>query len=509
MPVEEASPAPPAGGLGDAAARGAGIVMSTQALRVLLQFLSVVVLARLLTPEQFGLVAMVTAVIGIAEFIRDAGLSSAAIQSATLSEDERTNLFWANLALGTACAVVAAALTPVIVAGYGEPRLAPIVLALAGVFVISGANTQYRSDLIRRLRLRQLAMADLGAQALAIVVAVGLALAGAGLWAIVAMQIVTAVTAFTVNVVNVRWRPGRPVRGVDLRRFFRFGGGVLGTHGLAYVSKSVASVAIGVSLGAAPLGLFNRAYQLLMTPLQQIDAPMTSVILPVLSRVKDDDEAFERYVGKVQLMSCYVTATVLAVAAGLARPLTLVLFGQRWIELVPIFAVLAVGGVFRTIGTLPYWVFLARARTGVQLRQDLVARPIMILMMIVGLHWGVVGVAVGHSLGFFCYWLVALAVVGRAARIQVRPLLVTVGRVVCLVSLPAGLLAYLVTVELHAAPLLELLAGGAVSLAYVVAATSGLPPLREDFRTGRDLVRRALGRARPAAPARPSPTAAR
>ena len=138
-------------------------------------------LARLLTPEQFGLVAMVTAVIGIAEFIRDAGLSSAAIQSTTLSEDQRTNLFWANLALGAACAVVAAALTPVIVAAYGEPRLAPIVLALAGVFVISGANTQYRSDLIRRLRLRQLAMADLGAQALAILVAVVLALAGAGL----------------------------------------------------------------------------------------------------------------------------------------------------------------------------------------------------------------------------------------------------------------------------------------------------------------------------------------
>ncbi len=157
-------------------------------------------------------------------------------------------------------------------AGYGEPRLAPIVFALAFVFMISGANTQYRADLMRRMRFRQLAMSDVAAQFVAISVAILLAVAGAGLWAIVAQQITTAVVAFLINIANVRWVPGLPRRGVSLNRFFRFGGGVLGTNALAYVTKSITTVAIGGYYGAAPLGLYNRAYQLLMTPLQQIDA---------------------------------------------------------------------------------------------------------------------------------------------------------------------------------------------------------------------------------------------
>jgi polysaccharide transporter, PST family len=286
--------------LSDAAARGASVVLGTQVARVLMQFASVVILARLLTPEDFGLVAMVTAIIGIAEIIRDAGLTSAAVQTPTLTDDERTNLFWANLGLGAACALVVLASAPLIVAGYGEPRLAPIVIALAFVFMISGANTQYRADLIRRMRFRQLAGSDVLAQFTAITVAVVLALAGAGLWAIVAQQIVTAVAAFLINIAQVRWLPGLPRRGVSLARFFRFGGGVLGTNALAYVTKSITAVAIGGYYGAAPLGLYNRAYQLLMTPLQQIDAPMTSVVLPVLARVQDDEETFARYLARTQ-----------------------------------------------------------------------------------------------------------------------------------------------------------------------------------------------------------------
>lgn len=481
--------------LGDAAARGAGVVLGTQAARAALQFGSVILLARLLTPEDFGLVAMVTAIIGIAEIIRDFGLSSAAVQAKELSDDERTNLFWANLGLGTGSAVVAAAATPLIVAGYREPRLAPIVLSLAGVFVISGANTQYRAELTRRMRYRQLAFSDLAAQFSAIAVAAGMALAGFGLWAIVAQQVVTAVVAMAVNVANVRWIPGLPVRGVSLRRFFRFGGGVLGTHALAYVTKSVSNVAIGAYWGAAPLGIYSRAYQLLMTPLQQIDAPMTGVALPVLSKVAHDDETFSRYVAKVQLVACYVTATVLAVAAGVATPLTLVLFGPRWIAIAPIFAILAVGGIFRSLGTLAYWIFLARDRTGAQLRQDLVARPIMIAMMLAGLPFGIIGVAVGHSVAFFLYWVLAYVNVGRKAGLDMLPLFVNATRSALVVSGPAGVVAWLVSDWLQAPPVVELLAGVAGAGLFLVVIGTVVPAVRKDFLEAGALGRRALKRA--------------
>ncbi|MFT4010239.1 MAG: oligosaccharide flippase family protein, partial [Nocardioidaceae bacterium] len=177
--------------LGDSAARGTGITLLVQAGRTVLQFGSVVVLARLLTPEDFGLIAMVTAVIGIADLIRDFGLSLATMQAKDLTHEERDNLFWANLAMGGGCTVIAVAATPLIVSGYGEPRLAPIVLSLAWVFTISGFTTQFRAGLARDLRFRAIGTSDLGSQLIATIVAIVLAASGAGLWALVAQQVVS------------------------------------------------------------------------------------------------------------------------------------------------------------------------------------------------------------------------------------------------------------------------------------------------------------------------------
>ena len=139
-------------------------MLGTQAVRALLQFGSVVILARLLSPEEFGLVAMVTAIIGLADLIRDFGLSSAAIQSKTLSAPERTNLFWANLALGALSTAIILVCAPLIQRMYDQAGLIPIIVALAWVFLISGANTQFRADLTRSMRYGKLALSDIVAQ---------------------------------------------------------------------------------------------------------------------------------------------------------------------------------------------------------------------------------------------------------------------------------------------------------------------------------------------------------
>lgn len=482
-------------GLSAKAARGTAVTLATQAVRAVLQFGSVIVLARLLTPDDFGLVAMVTAVIGLADLVRDFGLSSAAIRSAELSDDERTNLFWANLALGGGCTVVALAATPLIVAGYHQPRLAPVVLTLAWVFVITGANTQFRTDLTRRMRFLALSGADIAAQAGGIAVAVTLALAGAGLWAIVVQQLCVAVLNLTINVRNAHWLPGLPRRHVSLRRFFRFGGGLLGTQLIAYLTKNVDNIALGSVWGAAPLGLYSRAYQLLMMPLNQINAPMTNVALPVLARVQHDDDAFARYLARAQLVACYVTATVFCVAAGLAEPLVLVLFGPRWAGVAPIFAVLALGGVFRAVAQIAYWIFLARDRTGHQLRQDLVLRPLMILVILAGLPWGPVGVAAGHSIAFLGYWIATMVYVGRVADVDVRPLLRNAVRGIVGFGAPCGLSAYLATVgSLPAAA--ELGLGLVAAAAWAGLAATLVPTVRTDLALVLGFARRALGRRR-------------
>ena len=429
--------------LAGAAARGGAVTVGAQVARIVLQVASVVVLARLLTPAQFGLVAMVTAVIGVADLLRDFGLSLASVQAKDVSHAERSNLFWANTGLGTACALLAAGLTPAIVALYDEPELTAVVPPLAAVFLLSGMTTQYRADLARRLRFGTVAAADLAGPAAGIATAVCLAAGGAGVWALVAQQLVGAATTLVVVVAAGRWLPDRYRRDVPVSRFFRFGGAVLGTQLLSYVTRNVDSVAIGAVRGPADLGLYSRAYQLVMVPINQINAPLTNVAVPVLARVHEDREKLGAGLRRAQLVACYVTAPLLVVAAALAGPLVDLVLGESWHHVAPILAVLAIGGIFRSVSQIAYWGYLATGRTGELLRLQLWTQPLMIVLVVTGVVWGPVGVAAGHLVANVLYWAVSLIALGRSTGVRVAPLVHTAAVAVLGLGAPAGGAAWL------------------------------------------------------------------
>jgi PST family polysaccharide transporter len=479
------------GSLGDQAARGTGITLAVQAARTVIQFGSIVALARLLTPADFGLVAMVTAVIGVADLVRDFGLSLAAVQAPRLTNGERTNLFWANVLLGLGCTVAAACLTPVIVAGYREPRLTPIVLALAPVFLISGFTTQFKAGLVRQMRFKAVGASDFFSQIVATAVAICLAYVGFGVWALVVQQLLSAAVTAAICVTLARWRPSLPDRTASIRRFLRFGTGVFGTQGISYVTKNIDNVTIGAVFGATPLGLYSRAYQLMQMPLNQINAPMTQVAMPVLARVQGDIEVFLGYLRKSQLVACYVTATLFAVAAGLAHPIVLVLFGPKWLGVVPIFTVLAIGGMFRAVAQIAYWAYLAKGKSGALFRQRIVTGGLTVAMILAGVPWGPVGVAWGCTAAGFMQWIGAVWHVGRVLGVNTRPLITNAARIVAVVGIPCGLVAYLGTL-VPVPAILQLFIGGLLVLAYLGITYLTIPSVRADLNLTISFARRAV-----------------
>lgn len=475
--------------LGRSAARGTAFTLSAQGGRFVLQIGTLVVLARLLSPEAFGLVAMATSVLGVAELIRDFGLSSAAIQAKHLSDGERTNLFWLNVAIGTACALLALGGARLIAHLYGDPRVEGVVVALAGLLVVSGVTTQFRAELSRDLRFGSLGVVELSAQAAGAAVAIASAALGAGYWSIVAQQGTLVVVTCLLCVAFCSWRPGLPHRAISVRRFVRFGSHVLGTQVLGYATNNVDNVSIGAVWGAGPLGVYSRAYQLLMVPINQINDPMSRVVLPVLSRVQDDPPTLQRYVEKAQRVGTYGLGPMFAVAAGVAAPLVALLFGPQWTAVVPVFVALAIGGVFRGVGLVTYWGFLARGRADRQLRMYLVTRPLMIGMILAGLPWGPVGVAIGHSAAFAVYWLVSLLYLGRATGLDSRRLLRQALVALAALSLPLGGLAYLGT-RLVDGTVPQLLLGALLALAWVGLLLLVLPSQRAELAAVRGLLRR-------------------
>ncbi|MGW6131952.1 lipopolysaccharide biosynthesis protein [Cellulomonas sp. NPDC055163] len=486
------SSAPPAAGLGARAARGGAVTMAGQVVRIGIQVLSVVLLARLLDPHDYGLLAMVLAVIGVGEILRDFGLSSAAIQAPELSRGQRTNLFWINTALGAVLALAVLAGAPLLAALYDEPDVTPVARALAVTFLLNGMATQYRADLVRRMRFSALATSDLTAPAVALAVGVALALAGQGYWALVAQQVTQALVLLVMLGVWARWLPRRPDRSAPVGDLLRFGRNLAATQVLGYVANNADSFVIGRRFGAGDLGYYNRGYQLLTTTLSQLRAPTTTVALPVLSRLSDDTERFAHYVRRGQQTLGYTLVVGVALVAGAAEPVVRVALGEQWLATVPVLRFLAVAGAMQTLAYVGFWVYLARGLTADLFRYSTVTAVVKIACVVVGSTWGITGVAAGIAVAASLEWPLSIWWLSRRTPLPARALVLGALRILAVASLAAAA-GYAATLAVHGSPVGQL-ALAALGLVVVYALGFTVPPVRRDLQAVLAVVRTALSR---------------
>ncbi|WP_292653066.1 lipopolysaccharide biosynthesis protein [Nocardioides sp.] len=414
--------------MGRSAARGGMVVLGGQGVRILVQIASVVVLSRMLGPRDYGLVAMVLAVVAVAEIFRDLGLSTAAIQAKELSREQQTNLWWLNTGLGFGFALLAIAAAPLVAALYGEPALTMLTVAMAGMFVLNGMAAQYRADLTRRMLFTRLAFAEVAAPVLALGVAAYAAANGAGYWALAVQQLIQSAVVLVVAGGFAGWLPGRPRRGVEMGGFLRFGWSLAGTQLINYAASNIDSVLIGTRLGAQELGTYNRAWQLLMTPLGQLRSPTTTVALPVLSRIRDDPALTQRFVQRGQIALGYSLGAGLGLVAGAAVPVCALLLGPGW-DVAGVFALLACAGLFQTLAYVGYWVYLAHGLTTELRHYTLVASALKVVCVVIGVQYGITGVAVGYATAHLLEWPLSLWWISRRTQLRVGPLYLGAARI--------------------------------------------------------------------------------
>lgn len=394
--------------LGRNAATGAFKIAGGQVLRVLVMVIGIVVLARLLSPADYGLLAMVTAIIGIGEILRDFGLSFAAIQAKTLSRKERDNLFWINAGVGALLSGLVFILAGPIAAFYHEPRLSPIVQVLSLTFVFSGLNTQYLASLARQQRFGRLAIVETAGPLVGLSVGIGFALLDFGYWSLVSQQLATSVTSLIAAAIASFWVPGLYDRTIPVKRFLKFGGDVLATQLLSYAGRNADSVVIGAQFGASALGVYDRAFQLLMLPLNQINAPATKVALPILSTLQDESRRFAEYIVRGQLVLVHAVAPIILFIASQAPALILIVLGPAWSSSAHILQLLALGGVAQAVNYATYWVFLSKGLTRSNFYYALATRPVLVLAVILGSQFGLEGVAISYSVTLLAIWPFAL-----------------------------------------------------------------------------------------------------
>jgi PST family polysaccharide transporter len=480
--------------LAASAARGGAITVGSQLIKVVLMLSSTVVLARLLSPHDYGVVAMVVAVIGVGEIFRDFGLSMAALQAKELTRAQQSNLFWINAGVGLTLAVLCFGTSFLLASFYGQPEVAGIAQALSATFLLNGLSTQFKVVINRALRFFHLALVDLLPYIGAFVAALVVAITTGSYWALVLQQLVTAAMTLLLAVGFARWWPGLPSR-APMRHLLSFGVSFAITQLLSYATRNVDSIAIGRVWGSTTVGFYDRAYSLLVMPLTQINTPMTRVAVPVLSRIQDEKDRFVSYLRRAQLVALYVTSTMFCLLVALAVPLVVLVLGEEWRRAGELLAVLAIGGIFRSLQQISYWIYMSLGLAKVQLRFYLVAQPLLVLIIIAGVPWGAMGVAVAHGIAYGLFWVASVLWAIRATKLPLGVLFVDALRSVGLIGVPVAALSWLASwLSVDYGPLLQVLAGLAATVVWVAFAYFAIPFIRQDLQKLAGFAKLALGR---------------
>jgi PST family polysaccharide transporter len=437
--------------------RGGADTALAQVVKLGLQFASVAVLSRLLSPSDFGLVAMVTAVTGGLRVIKDGGLSTATVQKQDINEEQISTLFWINLSLGTALALVTVALAFPIAAFYRESRLVAVTMTLSGVFVLGALTVQHEGMLRRRMRFRALAVIDVLAMVIGLGLGVVLALGGYGYWALVWSELAKSLVTAVLTFVALPWVPGPPRRRAGIRSLLRFGGFQTSSDLLNYLFRNADNVLIGWYWGPGPLGIYTRAYSLLLVAIRQINAPVSRVAVSTLSRLQGDPGRLRRYFLAGYSMVAFINVPLIAAMVVFAEEVVQFVLGPQWTETVGVFRLLAPAAVLGALINPFGWLFQATGNPDREFRFGLLWSGVLLIAFAAGLPYGPAGVALGYSVasGLLTLPLCFYAVKGTAVRAwdlgeSIRPSLASAGVAVVAGLIVKGLLPLDVPVGMRA-----------------------------------------------------------
>ncbi len=404
---------------------------------------SLMILARLLGPEDYGLVGMVAAFTGVLSLFRDFGLSSAAIQRAEITEEQISTLFWINLLVGVLLTLLTVAMAPAIAAFYHQPRLVAVSTVMALGFLFNAAGIQHSVLLQRQMRFTTMAVISTVSLAVGTIVGIAGAKAGYGYWALVAMTIISPFVATIGFWMAAGWIPGKPRRRAGIRSLMHFGGTLTLNSLLAYLAYNAEKIMIGRYWGADAIGIYGRAYQLINIPTDNLNTAVGEVAFSALSRLQHDLERLKSYFLKGYSLVLGLTIPITIACALFSDDIIRVLLGSKWGEAAPIFRLLAPTILIFAIINPLGWLLFSLGLVKRSLRIASVFAPLIIVGYALGLPYGPKGVALAYSVVMTLWVIPHIAWCVHGTGISLRDILLTVSRPLAS-GILAGGLAYIV-----------------------------------------------------------------
>ncbi len=356
------------------------------------------VLARLLSPEDFGLQGMVVVVTGFLGLFRNAGLGMATIQRLEITHEGTSTLFWINVAVGALLATLCAASAPLIVAFYHQPRLYWVAVVSGIMFLFNGLAAQHGALLQRAMRFVTQAKIDVLSLTVGSAVGIVMALLGCRYWSLVGMALVGSIVSTAAMWLAVPWRPGPPRRRSGIRSMLHFGGLATCNSFLVFLAWNAEKLLLGRFWGADALGLYGRAFQLVTLPVEQTNVALGSVAFPALSRIQHDARRLARSFLRGFGLVVSLTIPITICCALFAEEIVRIVLGAKWMEAAPIFRLLAPVALVFAVANPLSWLVVSTGRIKRSLSMTAATTPFVIVGIVLGLSHGPKGVALGYSL---------------------------------------------------------------------------------------------------------------
>jgi PST family polysaccharide transporter len=375
-----------------------GITVAGQAWRFVISLASAIILGRLLTPADFGLLATLAPVVALAELIRDLGFSQAIVQRAEVTKAQSDGIFWISMMIAGLISLAMLSTSAIVAHYFHEPRLRGLLVAQSLSMLISSCAAQPFAFLNRQLKFTQIALTDTIGATIGLIISATGAWLTHSYWAI----FVGGVAQTTINLVLAsyfsRWRPGAPVLDRHVFDMVKFGANVSVANLFNFLSRNTDNLLIAKADGPVQLGLYDRSYKLMLLPLSQLTWPIARVLVPTLSRLSDDEERYRSVYFKAITLLMVAAQPGLILAAIFARPLVLGLLGPRWSGVPPIFIWLALAGIHQLVTGSFNWLFISQGRAKELAILSLFLSVTTILSFLIGLPGGPVGVAAAYAI---------------------------------------------------------------------------------------------------------------
>ncbi|PHQ75633.1 MAG: hypothetical protein COB82_01750 [Marinobacter sp.] len=400
-----------------------------------------IALARMLTPDDFGLIAMMMVFTGFAGLLMDVGLGSALVQKQDAKEIHYNTVFWTNLSLGTLLAGVVFFSSPLIASFYERQELVSIGHILSLQFILGALALVPRQRLVKDLNFKVVAPADFIGMLVSGITAISMVRMDYGYWALAWQPVVLRLTA-TLYIWSVaRWVPSLAFSKAALAELFGFSFYVFASRLVQYSSRKLDKLLVGKYIGGEAIGVLEKAQSMMLFPLQNVSHVVGSVMFPALSMIQSDKErvrsVFLRSTQAISVLTFPMMAGIYAVS----ESFVLGVLGEQWRELIPILKILSFLGVATSIVTVNGAVYLSQGKAKLQFKVKLLTRPISIAGVVIGLNWGLHGIAMGAVIAAWVNSMITLRVSGSLIDLPLITLMRSLFRaLVCAILMATSLL---------------------------------------------------------------------